>query len=158
MPFLNPQAQSTWTGRRCDVELKHVRCWCYGMGHELNVSWHESLLGMHGIYGTSVKVVRKNMCMEGMQLKVPPEKVSSLLPEWTFGGWFKGCEWILLGLGSWAGSCTNYVEGRRRNRGVDPCPASWSMPSRPWAVQAEKIKPFNLFSKGRTPVILLVIS
>lgn len=63
------------------------------MGHEVNVSWHESLLGMHGIYGTSVKVVRKNMCMEGMQLKVPPEKVSSLLPESRVNIW-----WLVQGL------------------------------------------------------------
>lgn len=31
--------------------------------------------------------------------------------EWAVGGWFKDCELNFLGLGSWAASYTNYVEG-----------------------------------------------
>lgn len=49
---------------------KHVRCCAMAW----DMSCHESMAFMG-----RVEVERKSMTVEGMQLKIPPEKVSSLL-------------------------------------------------------------------------------
>jgi len=49
---------------------------------------------MHGIYGTHVEVERKNTAVEGVQLKVPPEKVSSLPVSRASCWWFVQGLWM----------------------------------------------------------------
>lgn len=156
VPFPHPRGRESTERRSCSTEP--WACEMLMLRHG-GVSWMSAVMSLtlKACHLWDTCWCREKGHGSGREAVQSPTWIKSLVfcqwAEWAVGGWFKDCELNFLGLGSWAASYTNYVEGvleEERNGRLTSALPSWSMPPCHLAAQAEETKPFPHVSEGRT--------